>query len=59
MAKKEPEFGVFEWRGDGKYHVDDALKTFVRKGPAQKWAEENHELFVVVRELKYCRGGKL
>lgn len=50
-AKENLEYGVFKWRGDGKYNRSDAVKIYKSKAAAEKQAEKfanNH----VVRTLR-------
>lgn len=51
--------GVFTWRGDGRYPLADAVKTFVREAAASRYAETANidlvargEVCLVVRWLR-------
>lgn len=49
------KYAVVQWRGDGKYHVDGALKLYKVKAAAEKYAERlNNTPFhnTVVRLIK-------
>jgi hypothetical protein len=62
-----PKFGVFAWRGDNRYHVRDAVKTYVVEKAADRFADKLNEgprtnlapEGYVVRTLRYCLGGNL
>lgn len=37
-------YGVYVWRGDGRYREDDALALFARESAANRWIERHsHE----------------
>lgn len=33
-------YGIFEWRGDGKYYAADAVKIYKSKNAADKYADK-------------------
>lgn len=58
----EPKYGVFLWRGDGRYRQSDAVKKYTQRGAAERHAETLNETYqnlegggggYVVRELQY------
>lgn len=40
-------WGVFSWRGDGRYPVENAHRTFVRESVADTWATATSPDYVV------------
>lgn len=34
-------YGVFVWRGDGRYPLAEAVRTFERERAAETWAQRN------------------
>ena len=48
--KPAADYGVFQWRGDARYHASEAIRTFKSLKRAEDYARD-HEL--VVREMRY------
>ena len=44
-------YGIFVWRGDGRYLKSDAVKMYFREADAQKYADAHREKNYVVRIL--------
>ena len=42
-------YGVFEWRGDGRYHEEEAKALFLTKPSAERYAEKHSADAWVVR----------
>lgn len=40
-------WGVFVWRGDARYHAEDALATYVLRGAAERAAGKAGDEYVV------------
>jgi hypothetical protein len=51
LSDKRYDFGLFEWRSDGRYYRGTAIRVFPTKGRAQQ-AADKHSGNVVVRELE-------
>jgi hypothetical protein len=50
--KKAPTvFGIFVWRGDGRYRIENAIRTFKRRFAADRFAEKDLTGTWVVREV--------
>lgn len=57
---KTPQYGLFSWRGDGRYFWSDRFAEYVRESAAQKRADAMNARGeyggdVVVRSRKYTR----
>lgn len=52
-ARKLLEYGVFVWRGDGRYSRADAVKIYKSEAAAEKFARANRDKNYVVRSLNY------
>lgn len=46
-----PRYGIFAWRGDGKYEMKDAVKLYANQMSAEKFASKNADKGYVVRTL--------
>jgi len=55
-TKTEPKHGVFVWKGDNRYKLSQAVKTFKSEKLAKKHADKLNETnaVYVVRTLAYC-----